>query len=238
MAMEVPGVRSSRTAKKLGDETVEAGWDGITGTDLPQGADGFYLTPQECADYGMTENEAYTWVLDPASQLSKGAGIHRVKDQKRLGGRTVADPDSPGELVSNRDLLLCFYPRSIKEKKEQQEALEHQAYEKRKSEGYPGQFDMADKEAIRASVRAQRAANTSTGLIGETKGDPRIWYNQISAAERKADAERFRRGTRHINRNEAAAAMIDAQNMGRKGQRSFQAPDMPRDANGRLLRAK
>lgn len=239
MATEIPQARNTKTARALGNETVGAEYDGTTGTDLPQGADKFFLTPEEQREYGIGAHETYRWVQKP-EVWARGTGTDRVREIRRLGGRLIEDPALKGP-VDMQDLVLVAVPKALEEKRSAQEEAEYDAYQQRidnDGAGYEGQFDPEDKARIKRNLAAVRKAHSDAGLIGPTRGNPAHWYKTIASEERDTESARLRRGTRHISRSEAEAAMVDAARMGRKGQRSYAVPDMPRDASGRLLRAR
>lgn len=238
--MQIPADRDTKTAKDLGDETVEAAYDGTTGTDLPPGSDKFTVTRAEQKEYGIKTDETYRWVQKP-EVWARGTGTDRVREIRRLGGRLIEDPKLKGP-VDLQDLVLVAVPKALEEARLKQEEEDFKAYQERvdsEGKGYDGQFDPEDKKALRQRVANQRALHAQSNLIGPTRGNPLHWYKTYTDAQREEEAGRLRRGNRHhASTDEVREATADAARMGRKGQKSFSAPDMPRDAQGRLLRAK
>lgn len=240
MAIQIPGERETPTAQAVGDETVEAEYDGTTGTDLPQGADKFYLTSKELKMYGFKPSEMPRWIQNPDTWADK-TGTDRLHEIVRLGGREIIHPRTKS-YVKLQDLILVAVPKVHEERRLKQEEADFAEYQKRvdsEGKGYDGQFDPEDKKALRQRVANQRALHAQSNLIGPTRGNPMHWYKTYTDAQREEEAGRLRRGNRHrASTDEVREATADAARMGRKGQKSYSAPDMPRDAQGRLLRAK
>lgn len=179
--------------------------NGVTRELLPDGADAEYRSPEELKSMGMPDNYTHTFIRDPERWLTLGEPSNRASEWKRAtpGGYIPLDQNSQPH--RDGDLIIAFYPRELKEQREEQQRRDTEEYLTRTATEKTGRFPEVEgnywnDDVDRVTLRdEQHRQNEVMGLIGGQFSGLK-WetvYREKGKEWFEAEQARYRSNNRH-----------------------------------------